>query len=446
MSAKIDLGVLKDPETIQCEADILNIIDEALNSSDDSATAAAKLADDLRKFFASANSEDSADTMLWNFWMLLLDVVRIVPIEHPWHNAIIAAINDLRKKGGHVVELEGRALNWAELPNLRMYIFDKWFSPISEDGCTPEEIEIWKRWTSFASQLLDDEFMPWILVAYWEIPAALETPPSQDATISECRLWAATEWLTHCAQPLYKDMRAADALNEQSKESVSGTTGDDIPLEIRRWEVWRSKLAELASKESQVEAVVGDSAGEGGDDAEQPTPNAYLSRIQRAIAAMDAASNIASGTDSTGEVQDAAVRGGDAAAGDEVAPGCEGASRSEVLSGDSIVSAWEIEKGSEEEKGKEGKKDDHREDATAAEKAAEPEDADLMGQGSETGRADEIEKTDEKKNAVEMEKTDGTTKAGEEGYGDERGKDDEEGDIEMERASEVCYMRTAGTF
>jgi hypothetical protein len=38
--------------------------------------------------------------------MVLLDAVRIVPIEHAWHAALVAAVEGLRSTGTPVVELE----------------------------------------------------------------------------------------------------------------------------------------------------------------------------------------------------------------------------------------------------------------------------------------------------------------------------------------------------
>ena len=38
--------------------------------------------------------------------MVLLGVVMMVPIEHPWHAALIAAVERLRSTGGLVVALE----------------------------------------------------------------------------------------------------------------------------------------------------------------------------------------------------------------------------------------------------------------------------------------------------------------------------------------------------
>lgn len=57
-----------------------------------------------------------------------------------------------------------------------MYVFDKWFNPTELDDYTSEDVDAWKRWNSFASQLLNEEYMNWIILPYWEIRSALEFP------------------------------------------------------------------------------------------------------------------------------------------------------------------------------------------------------------------------------------------------------------------------------
>ncbi len=106
MATKVDLGDLREPDTPQVQEDFLRIFEEALSSSDDPATAAAKLADDLRQFLISSESENAADTSLWNLWMILLGVVMTVPVEHPWQAALVATVEGLRSTGGPVVKHE----------------------------------------------------------------------------------------------------------------------------------------------------------------------------------------------------------------------------------------------------------------------------------------------------------------------------------------------------
>ncbi len=79
MAAKIDPGSLQGSDRPQVQADLLRVLEGALNSSGDPATAAANLVTDLRQFFILSESETAADTALWNLWMVLLGMVMTVP-------------------------------------------------------------------------------------------------------------------------------------------------------------------------------------------------------------------------------------------------------------------------------------------------------------------------------------------------------------------------------
>jgi hypothetical protein len=101
-----DLGALHEPEETQGEADVIRILAGALDSSHDPATAAAKLAENLRQFFTASESEDNADGLLWDLWMVFLSAVWLVPVDHPWHAALVAVVETLHSTGGPVVEVE----------------------------------------------------------------------------------------------------------------------------------------------------------------------------------------------------------------------------------------------------------------------------------------------------------------------------------------------------
>ncbi|KAL2255392.1 hypothetical protein VTK26DRAFT_3466 [Humicola hyalothermophila] len=309
------------PNMPQCEVEIVRILDGALNSSGDSVTAAAKLAGDLRQFFRLSESERDASELLWKLWMILLEAVRIVPTENPGHAALVGAVKRLRSQGGPVIGLEGCTLQWADLPHLREYIFDKWYGELATEllgtykragtDQIPAKIpRTWtttlqRRWTrgesstSFASQLLSDDYMALILLPYWEIRASLETPPPKDAAVFECKLWVATEWLTRCAQLLHKDLGSAppEGLDEEEQANIAPgpLCAGVYPQSLERWNFWRSRLSEIASaKPSRGED------GAGGDIVKdidgQPAPSsASLDRIKQAIAVMDAANNGAEG-------------------------------------------------------------------------------------------------------------------------------------------------------
>lgn len=100
----IDLGLSKRSDLTQSEADILRILNKALKSVVDPAAASATLARSLREHISLQGSQFSqiASAALWELWEILLEVVCIVPIDHPLHEVLIAAVDDLRREGGAV--------------------------------------------------------------------------------------------------------------------------------------------------------------------------------------------------------------------------------------------------------------------------------------------------------------------------------------------------------
>lgn len=144
MAAIIDFASLIDDESAQSEKDFLAIFEHALNSNTDPTTATARIIDDLREYFMANESALAADGNLWILWMNIIAVVMMVPIYHPAHRVFIDVVEGLRRRGGPVTEfdnvnscspnnqmkltdsqLRGGRLMWEDLPNLRMYVFDK---------------------------------------------------------------------------------------------------------------------------------------------------------------------------------------------------------------------------------------------------------------------------------------------------------------------------------
>lgn len=127
---------------------------------------------------------------------MLLEVVRIVFIEYLWYVVFVVGMNNLCLRGGFVVEFEVSGnlfiiivlvgylivfffiqdymLNWVDLFDLSMYVFDKWFNFIELDDYILEDVDVWKCWNLFVLQFLNEEYMNWIILFYWEICLVLE--------------------------------------------------------------------------------------------------------------------------------------------------------------------------------------------------------------------------------------------------------------------------------
>ncbi|CAG7930784.1 unnamed protein product [Penicillium olsonii] len=271
----IEIDPSKRDDLTPSEADMLHIMNEALTSEVDPVAAPVSLANSLRKYLSSQGSEslNIANTNLWYLWMILLEVVLNVPVDHPWHDILTATVVELRREGGTVAASNPK-LKWEDLPFLRMYLFDKW---AELDDYTPEDLEAWKQFNSFASRLLSPDFTPWLILPYWEIAAGLETVV-EDAAVFECKIWAATEWLIRCGSIIFRDMSSKEELDSETSLSMKpGPLCADIPpLSVQRWDFWHSRLVELIENDTSNKAAAGG----------VPLP---LSRLNQALAVMEKA-------------------------------------------------------------------------------------------------------------------------------------------------------------
>ncbi|KAK3986162.1 hypothetical protein QBC44DRAFT_224933, partial [Cladorrhinum sp. PSN332] len=248
----VNLGLMRTLMLSKTQSDILAMFEIALGSSSNPTIAGTKLATGIRDYFLLTKSDQAATTLLWNLWMILLNVVRTTPLDHPWQNAIITAVKQLRSTDTPIVNIRGCTLKWAYLPHLSKYLFENWADPTNfVEICTPVSMEVWKRWNSFAAHLLTEDFTQLTVLAYWQLASALETrpPSSQDPAVLDCKLWAATEWLIRCGGVLYKHISFKGHLDEQTIVSIpTGPLCEGLEIPVRsleRWNFWRLRLTQL---------------------------------------------------------------------------------------------------------------------------------------------------------------------------------------------------------
>ncbi|KAJ5334529.1 hypothetical protein N7452_006932 [Penicillium brevicompactum] len=272
----IDLDPSKRSDLTQSEADIFRILNKALTSLVDPAAASACLARSLREHISSQASESSkiASAALWELWAIILEVMCTVHIDHPLHEVLIAAVDDLRREGGAVVGSDVSKLKATNLFFVRNSNINE--DPTDLDDYSSEDIEAWKRLNSFTSRLTSHAFQSWIVLAYWEIASGLETVP-QDTTVFECKIWVATEWLIQCGTILFKDLSSTDELDARELASIKpGPLCQDIsPHSVQRWDFWQSRLVELANNKSSNETALEDFS----------LSASSLSRLEQAITA-----------------------------------------------------------------------------------------------------------------------------------------------------------------
>jgi hypothetical protein len=106
----------------------------------------------------------------------------------------------------------------------------------------------WKNLNSFIARFMTKQAVIWLHLPVWQFKAALEQPLSDSEDITECQLWVASEWLIHCAGPIFKEMSSKADLDESDAGSFrTGPLCDAEPLSVERWQFWRKRLSDLAA-------------------------------------------------------------------------------------------------------------------------------------------------------------------------------------------------------
>ncbi|KAJ5939726.1 hypothetical protein N7466_002860 [Penicillium verhagenii] len=287
MTENIDLYALKQSELTKSEADVLRILNEGLTIQASPATASADLTESLREHVSKSESLDDAEEFLWDFWTTLMGVIRVTPLDHPWVEILVEAVDDLRRTGGVIVDGDTLML-WEDLPQFSMYVYDKWAEdPTDFDDTAPADIETWKRQNAFISRLVARGSPWWIYLAYLEVSTGLEgvkqesISPFECSTVFECKLWVATEWLIQAGGVLFKDLSSNEDLSAEELRSITpgGLCKELSPQSVKRWDFWLSRLMELGDKKSS-DVLKEDTLHE------VSLSGSSLSRIEEAIAAM----------------------------------------------------------------------------------------------------------------------------------------------------------------
>ena len=91
-----DAGIIF--ETI--EQEIFDTITTSLNSKGNSQAHAKTIADAIHRLCPATESEDHIAVVLWNLWSVFLHIVELVPLEHPWQDTLVRALDNLRHRKG----------------------------------------------------------------------------------------------------------------------------------------------------------------------------------------------------------------------------------------------------------------------------------------------------------------------------------------------------------
>jgi hypothetical protein len=233
--------------------------------------------DDEEYYDGSADVDDgdsatSPPTSLWKLWLIMVDVVRLVPVENEWHDILVKALGhlaaDFPPVPMHPRDFRGHV--WADFPFLSWYIRDMWADPTL---LSPDNIELsegWRRLNSFTARLCASNAVDWLTYPIWQLRDALEQPLFESfdglrltPRAAETVFWNATEWIFHFGPALALRMR--DLSDRGHPDDVVFSTG---PLcqgcgtisqwGADRWCFWILRLEALLLPATMDELGLGD--------------------------------------------------------------------------------------------------------------------------------------------------------------------------------------------
>ena len=117
-----------------------------------------------------------------------------------------------------------------------------------------QDLSQWKNFNSFIARLTSTGFAPWMNLPIWQLREALEEPPDAGPAMS-CRMWVASEWIIHCASPIFQYLDSKEKLSEGSARAIrtGSLYSDKPPLSVERWNFWKKRLSEIASEANRLE-------------------------------------------------------------------------------------------------------------------------------------------------------------------------------------------------
>jgi hypothetical protein len=144
---EIDIRSINAADLSAPEKEIFSILRESLTSTSDQDTKITDTANRLDQLYPPTGSDEEIETVLWNLWLVMLEIVRLVPADHPWQDILVGALNNLRQRDrpssnpsivrpsldGDVklslalIYPQGVLEVWKDLPILLMAIRDRWF-------------------------------------------------------------------------------------------------------------------------------------------------------------------------------------------------------------------------------------------------------------------------------------------------------------------------------
>ncbi|KAN0070354.1 Protein of unknown function (DUF3632) domain containing protein [Elaphomyces granulatus] len=193
------------------------------------------------------------ELFFWTLWGLLLDIVRMMPYNHPKQELLVKFLMTLhRKKAKYQIQI------WEDFPILLACLtedFEAGFSPtMMREIPSSEESSEWLSLNSFAARLKREDLIYGTYFAIYRLRDAVEQENAV-REVANCKISVACEWIIRSGIELYR-------------EALNGVTQDDEPV-IRsgplykgqlglcpeRWLFWKSRLSNVSTDEVDEEVV-----------------------------------------------------------------------------------------------------------------------------------------------------------------------------------------------
>ncbi|CAH0046668.1 unnamed protein product [Clonostachys solani] len=248
--SKFDLSDIKTTSLTEPGISILNIIENALNST--SPGSASIAAQGLDLLCPSTKSTEVGD-YIWVLWTMLLEVAQALPpdSDKPGQGTLVAILFELQQCAKGDVSLWGSEWRlWRDLPLLSNFMDETWTDPVRNDEILEQEsARMWRNQNAFAARCVGAGVGEWAHFGIWQLRAALEEDRAAEQSENrECLIQVASEWVIHSGPRLLQWAEDEDKEPfDWGTDVAAGSLFQGSPgLSLRRWKFWKDRFNEVS--------------------------------------------------------------------------------------------------------------------------------------------------------------------------------------------------------
>jgi len=199
---EINLQSIETSCILESEKHVFSLLSSSLTLSQEEKME--ELANRIDQLCPSNDSRKDIETTLWNLWLMVIDVLRLIPPGHPWQEVLVGAIKKLRE-GEPTTKPRAKPLS------VPIILIDP--KEVSDETPTPSVTAGWENLNSFAARLTASGYTDWLFTfPIWSLRTALEEPfpPEEEQLATNTRLRVASNWIIQCSAVLFTEMTASD--------------------------------------------------------------------------------------------------------------------------------------------------------------------------------------------------------------------------------------------